>query len=759
VKSSSRLAFVVCATALWAALSVTGARAVQPPAPPQTPGARPTVAAPDKHDVSPQLRDMPMIPPRGEREEPHPPLRFRANRRPAVPAKDPVTQDSLGLAAPATVTNFDGVNNIDNVSPPDTNGDVGPNHYVQWVNLSFAIYDRRGSLLYGPADGSTIWQGFGGPCETTNSGDPIVLYDHLADRWLLSQLAIPNSAGPYYQCIAVTTSPNPQGAYYRYQYSFDKLNDYPKFGVWPDGYYMTMNQFSLSGFPFATWEWAGQGVVAFDRSKMLVGQAASRVYFDLFSNDPTLGGMLPSDLDGVAPPAGSPNYFVQVDDDAWGYSPDQLQIWKFAVNWTTPSSSTFTKHKTLPTASFDSDLCGYARNCIPQPGTGAKLDAISDRVMYRLQYRNLGTYEALVTNHTVDVDGSDRAGIRWYEIRDPGATTAAIYQQGTFAPADGINRWMGSIAMDAAGNMALGYNTSSTVSSPSIRYTARCANDTLGLMTQGEGDLIVGSGSQTSSGSRWGDYSMLGADLDGQTFWFTGEYYATTGNVPWRTRIGSFALDCSGGGGTPPAAPDNLVANATSWNQVALTWADNSTDETGFKIERCQDAGCSNFAEIAQVGSNATGYGDSGLSGNTDYSYRVRAYNTAGNSDYSNTASTTTQALPVATTTHIGDLDRVSTNQGSTWTAIVTITVHDTNHALVSGATVSVTWSGGATGTVTCNTGVNGQCSVTKAGIRKNQRSVIATVTDVSASLDYAAVDNHDPDGDSNGTTITVLKP
>src|SRR5262245_426226 len=172
---------------------------MQQPAASQAQEHRPDVGPPEKHDRSRPLREMPLIPPRGEREEPHPPLPLRKNRRPTSPANDPVIQESLGPAAPAAVANFDGVNNIDNVSPPDTNGDIGPNHYVQWVNLAFAIYSRSGQALYGPADGSTIWQGFGGPCETTNSGDPIVLYDHLADRWLLSQLAITSNAGPYYQ--------------------------------------------------------------------------------------------------------------------------------------------------------------------------------------------------------------------------------------------------------------------------------------------------------------------------------------------------------------------------------------------------------------------------------------------------------------------------------------------------------------------------------------------------------------------------------
>ncbi len=244
------------------------------------------------------------------------------------------TEPGLALNIPTPLQNFDGVNNVNGVLPPDTNGDVGPNHYVQWVNLSFAIYSKSGALLYGPAAGNTLWTGFGGPCQTSNDGDPIVQYDHLADRWMMSQFALPNyPSGPFYQCIAVSQTGDPTGAWYRYafQISATKLNDYPQFGVWPDGYYMSVNQFVGN-------TWGGAGVVAFERNKMLLGQPAQAVYFDLFAVDPNLGGMLPSDLDGPAPAAGTPNYFLQVDDNGFGYPQDQIEVWQFSVNWSNPSS-------------------------------------------------------------------------------------------------------------------------------------------------------------------------------------------------------------------------------------------------------------------------------------------------------------------------------------------------------------------------------------------------------------------------------------
>ena len=506
------------------------------------------IVAAEKHDVSARLRDVRPIPPaKGHDPDEREPGPFRRTSSTATaPTIDTVVQSvAPTAAAPAPSFTVEGIGNVNGVLPPDTNGDIGPNHYVQWVNLSFAVFARdpaggAPTLVYGPAAGSTLWKGFGGPCETTNNGDPIVLYDHLADRWVMSQLALPNLIfgvpfGPFYQCIAVSATPDPLGAYYRYQYAFAKLNDYPKLAVWPDAYYMTMNQFAAG-----TLQFAGQGVVAFDRAAMLSGGPASMVYVDLASVDLNLGGMLPADLDGPAPPPGSPDYFVQVDDNAWNYTPnDQLQLWKFHVDWTNPSASSFTRAAVLLTEPFDSNMCGYARNCIPQPGTTAKVDALADRLMYRLQYRNFGDHESLVVNHTVDADGTDHGAIRWYELRDPSGTPF-IYQQGPYAP-DSDNRWMGSAALDSAGDLAIGFSVSSATTFPSIRYTGRLASDPPGLLTQTETTLMAGNGSQTHSSGRWGDYSLLTVDpTDDCTFWYTQEYYSQTSEAGWQTRIGSF---------------------------------------------------------------------------------------------------------------------------------------------------------------------------------------------------------------------------
>ena len=540
-------------------------------APPVQESTGPQVVSSSQNDLSQPLSAIPPISPEQARPDPDlnelRPLGARITGD-AGPKDfvDPLFQEDsdlslVNIAAP--IQNFEGVNNVNGVLPPDTNGDVGPNHYMQWVNLSFAIYSKTGALLYGPAAGNTLWSGFGGACQTTNDGDPIVQYDHLADRWMVSQFALPNyPSGPFYQCIAVSQTGDPTGAWYRYQFqiSATKLNDYPHFGVWPDGYYMSINQFAGNS-------WGGAGAVAFERDKMLQGLPAQMVYFDLYGVDPNLGGMLPADLDGPAPAAGSPNIFAQMDDNAYGYSPDQLQLWNFHVDWANPSASTFTQAKVLPTAAFDANMCSGSRNCIQQQGTTRRLDAIADRLMYRLQYRNFGSYQTLVLNHTVDVNSTDRAGLRWYELRDAG-TGWNIYQQGTFSP-DATRRWMGSVAMDSSGNIGMGYSASSSTMYPAIRYTGRLAGDALGQMTQGEGTIINGTGAQTHTASRWGDYSSLSVDPDGCTFWFTSEYVQTTGTSPWRTRIGSFVLPGCGSSPTPtatstPVPPTNTPVPPTN---------------------------------------------------------------------------------------------------------------------------------------------------------------------------------------------------
>ena len=377
--------------------------------------------------------------------------------------------------------------------------------------------------IYGPVPINTLWQGFGGPCETDNDGDPVVVYDKAADRWIISQFAV--TAAPYYQCVAVSQTNDATGAYNRYAFNYGSVfPDYPKIGVWPDGYYITFNMFKGNSF-------VGARVCAYDRSAMLTGAAATQQCFQLSSS---YGGLLPADLDGTTPPpSGAPNYQL-------AFAAGKLNLWRFHADWANPALSTLTGPLAIPVASFSSACSGSS--CIPQAGTKQKLDSLADRLMYRLAYRNFGDHDALVVNHSVSVSSGRRSsysGIRWYEIRNPGGTPL-LYQQATYAP-DSNYRWMGSIAMDKQGNMALGYSVSSSTLHPAIRYTSRAVDDPLGTM-QAETSLIEGGGSQSGYNlSRWGDYSAMSIDpVDDCTFWYTNEYLQTNGAFNWSTRIGTF---------------------------------------------------------------------------------------------------------------------------------------------------------------------------------------------------------------------------
>jgi len=412
--------------------------------------------------------------------------------------------------------NFEGIANVNGVYPPDTDGDVGPNHYFQMINLSFAIWDKNGNKLYGPADNSTLWSGFVGPWTGTNDGDPIIIYDEDADRWIASQFAIELSNGKSYELVAISATGDPLGEYYRYAFEFDDFNDYPKMGVWRDAYYCTFNFFD-GGF-------IGGGVAAFERDKMLIGDPdANMVFFGYFEDKYSLQ---PSDFDGPLPPVDAPNYVATINS----YGGQEFEIYEFDVDWDTPENSSYQLAVSLDPGYFNSELNG-----IPQPGTNTRLATLSQMLMYRLAYRNFGTYEAMVANHTVNV-GSNRAGIKWYEFRKSSTSEWEIYQQGVYAPDDGLHRWMGSMAINAEGTIALGYSVSSGDHSPSIRYTGRPANAPLGEMTFQEIEAVTGSGNQSSI-NRWGDYANLDVDpVDDTTFWFTTEYT----NNAWKTRVFSF---------------------------------------------------------------------------------------------------------------------------------------------------------------------------------------------------------------------------
>ena len=514
----------------------------------QNNNGRPDVTPAVQHDVSLPLAQL-NAPPRPDRprENPLRPIPHAPGNQ-----SDPVVQNTAGpLVSASSGLSFAGVGNGDygfapNAAPPDTNGAVGATQYVQWVNESFAVFNKTtGAIVSGfPKPGNTLWSGFGGGCETNNDGDPIVQYDKLANRWVLTQFSV--STTPYLQCVAVSTSSDATGSYNRYAFSYGttQFPDYPKLGVWPDAYYISFNIFN-NGTSFA-----GSKVCAYDRTKMLGGLAATQQCFQLSTS---FGGLLPSDLDGPAnpPPAGSPNFFLN-------FGTNSLNLWKFHVDWATPANTTLTGPTNIPVAAFSAACNGGT--CIPQSGTTQKLDSLADRLMYRLAYRNFGDHEALVVNHSVTANTS--VGVRWYELRSPN-TTPTVFQQGTYAP-DSNYRWMGSIAMDKAGNTALGYSVSSGVMNPAIRFTGRAPTDALGTM-QAESVSHNGTGSQTGFNlSRWGDYSAMTVDpVDDCTFWYTNEYLKSNGAFNWSTWINSFQLTGCGTAATPDFSLSATPASQT----------------------------------------------------------------------------------------------------------------------------------------------------------------------------------------------------
>jgi Bacterial Ig-like domain (group 3) len=553
-------------------------------------------------DISPPLREM-------IRNAPPPSLKKREvepmRTLPLPPGlsqleEDPVLQRTVSLATPTTGLSFEGLGNGQygfsvTGTPPDTEGTVGATQYVQWVNTSFAIFNKTtGALVAGPTAGNTLWSGFGGGCQSNNDGDPIVLYDKAAQRWVFSQFSV--STTPYLQCVAVSTTSDATGTYNRYSFQYTNFDDYPKMGVWSDAYYETFNMFSNGGNTFA-----GADACAFNRTAMLAGTAATQVCFQQGSS---VGGLLPSDIDGTtAPPAGSPNYMIY-------YGTNSLNLYKFHVDFTTPSNSTFTGPTVISVASF-SPLCSGG-TCVPQPGTRT-LDSLADRLMYRLSYRNFGTYESLLVNHSV-VAGSS-GGVRWYEIQNPGGTPI-VAQQSTFAP-DSNYRWMGSIAQDQSGNMALGYSVSSKTVYPSISYTGRLATDPASTM-ESEVSVVTGAGSE-STYSRWGDYSAMQVDpVDDCTFWYTQMYQKANGSFNWNTRIMNFKFPTCGSSLATTTTAVTSSLNPSTYGQ-SVSFTANVTSGSGTPTGTVQfTVDGSNFGSaVTLVSGSATSGSTSTLTGGT----------------------------------------------------------------------------------------------------------------------------------------------
>lgn len=495
-----------------------------------------------KNDVSPPLRDMTPIPPATKR-------RGRPVREHKIPFddgpeldSDPLLERALGTTsvapaaplAPTLGTGVDGLGNgftgpagtmTVNSAPPDTTGAVGATQYVQWVNTAFAVFSKSTKApVYGPADGKSLWAGFGGACEANNDGDPVVQYDKLAGRWVVSQFAVPGGTAGYWQCVAVSTTSDATGTWNRYAFQYTQFNDFPKMAVWPDAYYVSYNMFTST--------FQGSTVCAIDRAKMLAGLPATQQCIKLAT---TYGSTLPADLDGAAPAAGTPAYVV-------ARATNSLNMWRFKTDWATPANTTLSGPVNVPVASYSAACSGG--NCVTQPGTNNKLDSLADRLNFRAAYRTLngGT---LVMSHAVSTGNkrSALAAVRWYELRNVAPTgTPTVFQQGTFGGGDGVHRWMSSIAQDKLGNIAVSYSASGSAVYPSLRMASRLTTDPVGTLNS-ETVLKAGTGSQTGTLTRWGDYSQISVDpADDCTFWATNEYIKANGSFNWNTWISSFKM-------------------------------------------------------------------------------------------------------------------------------------------------------------------------------------------------------------------------
>jgi hypothetical protein len=525
------------------------------------------IAGPVSQDQD--LRVLPYRPARAEHEE------RRLTRHPQIQSTgktDPElapTQSDQASAMPTPIATFDGMNSSQSgcgCLPPDTDGDVGPSHYIQSVNSSIKIFNKSGTALNGP-NGTTYNSFFSAlgpatPCGNgMNDGDGFVFYDQLADRWVVSDFAFVGIPGPppFYQCIGVSKTGDPvAGGWWLYALQVDPSNptwvgDYPKLALWPDAYYLSVNLFD-AGIPTTPFE--GVRVYAFPRSQLINGTGSPNPTAVAFTILPAgLGdsySLVPATFRaGSPPPAGRPEYFLAVDSPATAdVVLTQVKAWLFHVDFATPGNSTIgigSDHTPdgIVTVNGFVDAFTSTTLIVPQSGTTAKLDTLGDKIMTPLVYQNLSGTESLWASHTVNnnQNGTGPTAIRWYQFDVSGGTIPATpVQQQTFNNGgDGLWRFMPSITVDASGNMAVGYSVSSSSTNPAINYAGRLAGDPLGSLAQGEALMIQGAGHQTSSSGRWGDYSYMSIDpVDNLTFWHTNEYYPATSSSSWFTRVGKF---------------------------------------------------------------------------------------------------------------------------------------------------------------------------------------------------------------------------
>ncbi len=444
---------------------------------------------------------------------------------------DAVTQNKMGTSFDGTIIKeWDALSTY--ASATDCNGVVGPNNFILALNFSFIIYDKDGQTLLGPTTLNTFFNDVT-PTDGEGAGDPVVVYDEHANRWLISQFGHNSDYSQNYIFVALSQTGDPTGSWYKWRFDLNAFPDYFKIGVREDGYYISAN-------PLYSWD-TQERFMVLERSAMLTGSANPQIISFESSDIPGIGASpyavfqvpLPVDNDGAFAPSGEPGVFVTINDDAWGGT-DQLWIWELKPDWNTPANSTFQKTQMLDVEAFSSQFntgsSDYnAITCIEQPGTTTKLDAVSTTMMYRAQYRNFGTSQNIVCYHTVNIDGQNQAGLRWYELEKTDGDWY-IRQQGTYAP-DTKSRWLGSIAMNGDHEIAIGYTIGGPNTYPGICFAGQSSTEyqnASGIFDVSETNVYDGTMSKTSN-SRWVDYSNLTIDpTNDHTFWYVNSYVKTS---------------------------------------------------------------------------------------------------------------------------------------------------------------------------------------------------------------------------------------
>lgn len=449
--------------------------------------------------------------------------RYKYTNIDALPLKKDAVLQNVKLKTPSLkpLRAWDGIDyTSQQASPPDPSGAAGKNYYVQMVNTAMQVFDKNGVSQWGPTSLSSIFPG------SANDGDPIVMYDKYADRWFISQFQTSGNK----ILIAISQTSDPLGSWYYYTFSFSEFPDYPKYSIWNNGYYMTVNSSS-------------ENVVCFERDKMLAGDLSAKMVALTVPDVETNGffSPMPAHADGEdLPKSGVPQYLFYYQDDGWANGKDRINVWEVLVDWKDPNVSNIHLSQEIEVTPFNTDFDENWNDLI-QPGTTQRLDAVPGCFMYMGQYKDFKNHNSLVLSHTVDIDMSSekRAAVRWYELRQNNSSIWELHQEGTFTMPDGASRWLGCVAMDRIGNIGLAYSKTSNTVYPSIKFTGRKSTDPSGLMTISESDAFTGTGSQAGT-NRFGDYGHMMLDpVDGLTFWYTGEYMGSSG---WKTGIFSFKI-------------------------------------------------------------------------------------------------------------------------------------------------------------------------------------------------------------------------